>query len=146
MACKNVCRLCDKLVISESITFTGGNLVVNLPAGIYSNNCKYCIILAQTIPTTTTIGAPVVFTIGTGTVQYPLVNRCCRPVTACGVRTRTKYSVCVETTATGANFRMLGNPACQPNNNLRSVNGTAPVVTTPATGSDPEPATPVTGA
>lgn len=127
MACKNTCKLCDRLVLSQSITFTGGNLVINLPAGSYNNNCKYCIVLAQTIPTTTTIGAPVVFTIGTGTQLYPLVNRCCRPVTACGVRTRTKYSVCVETTATGATFKMLGNPCCQPNNNLSVVNGTAPV-------------------
>lgn len=125
--CKNVCRLCDRLVLSQAITFTGGNLVINLPAGSYNNNEKYCIVLGQTIPTTTTIGAPVVFTIGTGTQLYPLVNRCCRPVTACGVRTRTKYAVCVETTATGATFKMLGNPACQPNNNLRAVNGTAPV-------------------
>lgn len=145
MACKNVCKLCDRLIISQSITFTGGNLVVNLPAGSYSNNCKYCIIFAQTIPTTTTIGAPVVFTVGTGTQQYPLVNRCCRPVTACGVRTRTRYSVCVETTATGANFKMLGNPACQPNNNLRSVNGTAPVAEPAPATQDPEPEA-VTGA
>lgn len=129
MACKNTCKLCDRLVLSQSITFTGGNLVINLPAGSYNNNCKYCIVLAQVIPTTATIGAPVVFTIGTGTELYPLVNRCCRPVTACGVRTRTKYSVCVETTATGATFKMLGNPACQPNNNLPAVDGTAPAVT-----------------
>lgn len=129
MACKNTCKLCDRLIISQSITFTGGNLVINLPAGSYNNNCKYCIVLAQTIPTTTTIGAPVVFTIGTGTQLYPLVNKCCRPVTACGVRTRTKYSVCVETTATGATFKMLGNLACQPNNNLPAVDGTAPAAT-----------------
>lgn len=134
MACKNVCRLCDKFIISQSITFTGGNLVVNLPAGSYNNNCKYCIVLAQTIPTTTTIGAPVVFTIGTGTQQYQLVNRCCRPVTACGVRTRTKYSVRLETTATTGIFKMLGDPCCQPNNNLRSINGTAPAA--PATPSN----------
>jgi len=108
MACKNVCRLCDRLILSQSITFTGGNLVINLPAGSYNNNCKYCIVLAQAIPTTTTIGAPVVFTIGTGTQLYPLANRCCRPVTACGVRTRTKYSVCVETTETGATFKIRG--------------------------------------
>lgn len=129
MACKNVCKLCDRLILSQSIEFTGGNLVINLPAGSYNNNCKYCIVLAQAIPTTTTIAAPVVFTIGTGTELYPLVNKCCRSVTACGVRTRTKYSVCVETTATGATFKMLGNPACQPNNNLPAVDGTAPEVT-----------------
>ena len=128
MACKNVCKLCDKLILSQSISFVGGNLVVNLPTGSYSNKCKYCIVLAQAIPTATTINAPVVFTIGTGTQQYPLVNKCCRPVTACGVRTRTKYSICVETTPTSAVFKMLGNPCCQPNNDLRSVNGTAPVV------------------
>lgn len=134
MACKNVCRLCDRLVLSQAITFTDGNLVINLPAGSYGNNCKYCIVLAQPIPTAATIGAPVVFTVGTGAELYPLVNRCCRPVTACGVRTRTKYSVCVETTATGATFKMLGNPACQPNNNLPAVDGTAPAAPTPTPG------------
>lgn len=143
MACKNVCKLCDRLILSQSITFTAGaggapgTLVVNLPAGSYNNGCKYCIILAQALPTATTITANVVFTVGTGTQQYPLVNRCCRPVTACGVRTRTKYSVCVETSTTGANFKMLGDPCCQPNNNLRAVNGTALVA---------EPATPEVGA
>lgn len=126
MNCKNICRLCDKLILSQSITFDGTSLVVNLPAGSYNNNEKYCIVLSQAIPSTATINAPVVFTIGTGTVQYPLVNRCCRPVSACGVRTRTKYSTIVETTPTTATFKMLGNPCCQPNNNLRSVNGTAP--------------------
>lgn len=131
MSCKSVCSLCNRLIISQSIAFSGDTLIINLPAGNYSNACKYCIILAQTIPAETTIGAPVVFTIGTGTQQYPLVNKCCRPVTACGIRTRTRYSVVVETSATTANFKMLGNPCCQPNNNLRAVNGTAP--TTPAT-------------
>lgn len=135
MSCKNVCKLCDKLILSQSITFTGGNLVINLPAGSYNNNCKYCIILAQTIPAATTINAPVVFTVGTGTQQYPLVNRCCRTVTACGVRTRTKYSVMVETSPTSATFKMLGNPCCQPSNNLRAVNGTAPAAATPANNS-----------
>jgi hypothetical protein len=45
-------------VISQAITFTGGNLVINLPAGAYGNGCKYCIAVAQTIPTATTINAP----------------------------------------------------------------------------------------
>ena len=39
MACKNVCKLCDKLVISSAVTFTGGNLVINLPAGNYGDGC-----------------------------------------------------------------------------------------------------------
>lgn len=133
MACKSVCQVCKKLVISQAINFTDNTLIVDLPAGSYQDGYKYCIIFAQTIPQTATIGANVVFTIGSGTVQYPLVNRCCRPVTACGIRTRTKYSVVVETTASGATFKMLGNPACSPSNNLTAINGTAPTTDTPVT-------------
>lgn len=133
MACKSVCQVCKKLVISQAINFTDNTLIVDLPAGSYQDGCKYCIIFAQTIPQTATIGSNVVFTIGSGTVQYPLVNRCCRPVTACGIRTRTKYSVVVETTSSGATFKMLGNPACSPSNNLTAINGTAPTTDTPVT-------------
>lgn len=131
MACKPVCRLCPRLVISQAVTFSGGNLIVNLPAGSYLNGEKYCIVIAQAIPSTTTINAPVVITIDTGTQQYPLTRCNCAQVTACGVRTRTRYSVCVSTTATGGTFKMLGQPCCAPNNRLVSINGTAP--TTPAT-------------
>lgn len=130
MACKNVCKLCDNFVISQGVTFTGGNLVINLPAGSYANNSKVCIVIAQSIPDTTTINAPVYVTIGSGTQLYPLVKRNCRQVTACGVRTRTRYSTCVETTSTGGLFRMLGDPCCSPNNNLTSINGTTPVTST----------------
>ncbi len=131
MSCKPVCRLCDKLVLSQSVTFTGGNLVINLPAGSYNNCEKYCIVVAQSIPTTTTISAPVVITIGDGTETYPLTKRNCAQVTACGIRTRTRYSVCVVTNATGGSFRMLGQPCCSPSNNLTSIDGTAPAA--PAT-------------
>lgn len=131
--CKPVCRLCDHLVISQAVTFTAGTLQINLPAGAYNNNEKYCIIIAQTIPDTTTIAAPAVITIGTGTETYPIVTRCCRPVTACGLRTRTRYSMTVETSATGANFKLLGNTCPCPTNVLRAVDGTAPTTTTPTT-------------
>lgn len=130
MACKNICKLCDKFIISQSVTFTGGTLIVNIPAGAYQNNCKYCLVIAQSIPATTTINAPVVITIGTGTAQYPLVKRNCRQATACSIRTRTKYSTCVETTATGGLFRLLGEPCCAPNNQLTSINGTTPTTNT----------------
>lgn len=132
MSCKPTCRLCNRLVISQAVTFTGGNLVINLPAGAYNNCEKYCIVVSQAIPSTTTINAPVVITIGTGTQLYPLTTKNCRQVTACGIRTRTRYSVCVVTSATGGTFRMLGTPCCSPNNQLVSINGTAPA-TTPAT-------------
>lgn len=122
MACKPVCQLCKRLVLSQSITFTGGNVVVNIPDGSYSNGEKYCIVLAQSIPTTATLNAPVVFTIGTGTTQFPLTNRCCAAVTACGIRTRTRYSTVVVTSATGGTFRMIGKPCCSPSNNLTAIN------------------------
>lgn len=126
MACKPTCRLCDKLIISQSVTFTGGNLVINLPAGSYRNGCKYCIVVAQAIPATATINAPVVVTIGTGTELYPLTNRCCAQLTACAIRTRTRYSTVVSTNSTGGSFKLLGNACPCPNNNLTAIDGTAP--------------------
>lgn len=55
MSCKNVCKLCNRLVISQAVAFTGGNLVITLPAGSYNNGEKYCIVVAQSIPEATTI-------------------------------------------------------------------------------------------
>lgn len=126
MACKPVCSLCPNLVLSNAVSYNGTNLVINIPAGSYDNNCKYCIVVAQTIPATTTINAPVVITIGDGSELYPLTTCNCRQVTACGIRTRTRYSTVVVTNATGGTFRMLGQPCCSPNNQLASIDGTAP--------------------
>ena len=125
MACKNVCRLCDRLIISTAVTFTAGTgLVITIPEGTYNDNEKYCIVVAQTIPTTTTISAPVLIQIGAGTVLYPL-NKCdCTQATACSIRTRTKYSTVVQTNATGGVFKLLGNVCCAPNNNLTAIDGT----------------------
>ncbi|WP_297312419.1 hypothetical protein [uncultured Oscillibacter sp.] len=126
MACKTSCKLCDRLVISQAVTFAGGNVVVNLPAGSYRNGCKYCIVIAQAIPAAATINAPVVVTIGTGTEQYPLTNRCCAQVTACGIRTQTRYSAVVSTNPTGGTFRLLGKTCPCPDNSLASIDGTPP--------------------
>lgn len=131
MACKNVCRLCNRFILSQAVSFTSGNLVINLPAGSYNAGEKYCIVVAQAIPTATTINAPVYVTIGTGTTLYPLTNRCCAQLTACAIRTRTRYSAVVVTTPTGGSFRLLGQPACAPNNNLRAISGAAATPTTP---------------
>ena len=127
--CKPVCKLCDRLVISQAVTFASGVLTINLPAGSYNNGEEYCIIVAQSIPSTATIGAPVVITIGTGTVQYPLTKCNCAQATACNIRTRTRYAVRVSTTPTGGSFELLGRVCCAPNNGLRSINGTAPAAT-----------------
>lgn len=126
MACNNVCRLCDRLIISQAVTFADGTLTINLPAGSYANGCKYCIVVAQAIPDDTTITAPVVVTIGTGTAEYPLTGTDCAQVLASSLRTRTRYAVRVATTATGGTFKLLGKPCCAPNNALAAIDGTAP--------------------
>lgn len=125
----NICRLCDRLILSQAVTFADGTLTINIPAGSYNNNCKYCIVIAQAIPAATTITAPVVVTIGDGTVEYPLTNRNGAQLTANMIRTRTRYATCVSTTATGGAFRMLGTPkgCCPVTSNLTAIDGTAPV-------------------
>ena len=126
MSCTNVCRLCDRLIISDAVTFADGTLTINIPADSYANGCKYCIVVAQAIPAATTINAPVVITIGDGTEEYPLVDRCCAQLVAASLRTRTKYSTVVSTNATGGSFKLLGKAACAPTNNLAAIDGTAP--------------------
>lgn len=130
MSCKNSCRLCRRLVISQSVTFNGTSLVINIPSGSYEDGCKYCIVVAQTIPAAATINAPVVITIGTGTVQYPVTRCDCSPATACNIHTRTRYAVRVETSSTTGVFRLLGRSCCGCDNNLRAINGTIPVAAT----------------
>lgn len=125
MSCKPICRLCDKFVISTAVAYTGGNLQITIPAGAYFNT-KYCIVVAQDIPAETVISAPVVIQVGEGTQLYPLVKCNCRPVLAASLRSRTRYSVCVETTSTSGVFKLLGRPCCAPENQLQSINGTAP--------------------
>ena len=114
MACKNICRLCNKLILSSAVNFdsTSNELIIAIPEGTYYNNEKYCIVVAQAIPTSATINATVVITIGNGATRYPLVRCNCQPATACNIRTRTKYSVVVATNTTSGLFRLLGDIGC----------------------------------
>lgn len=131
MACNHTCRMCDNLVISQAVTFTGGTLIINLPAGSYNRGQLYCLVIAQAIPEATTITAPVVVTIGDGTEQYPLTNACCAQLTACALRTRTLYKTRVVTSAAGGSFRLLSRAACAPDYALAAIDGTAPAAPTP---------------
>ena len=123
-----ICHLCRRLILSAAVTFADGTLTINLPAGSYNNGQKYCIVVAQAIPAETTITAPVVITIGDGTVEYPLTNRYGVQVTANLIRSRNKYATRVSTTTTGGAFRMLGMPkgCCPVTSNLTAIDGTAP--------------------
>lgn len=133
MACKPSCRLCDRLVISQSVTVITVNgtdtLVIDLPTRVYGDGCKYCIVIAQTIPDTATINMPVAFSIGgVTTTVYPFVRCDCSQVSACSIRTRTRYSTVVSTNATGGVFKSLGGLSCCPNNNLATLPVSAPAV------------------
>lgn len=127
MSCnKNCNRLCPNLIISTAVTLVtvGGTdtLLINIPAGTYRSGCKYCIVVAQSIPTTVAIGTPVAISIGGDTTTvYPVTNRCCAQVTACAIRTRTRYPVCVSTSATGGTFKVISGLSCAPNNALASL-------------------------
>ena len=142
MSCNRNCNtLCPNLIISTSISVVTVNgvdtLVVNIPSGSYRNGCKYCIVVAQTIPVTATINMPVAISIGGDTTTvYPVTNRCCAQITACAIRTRTRYPMCVSTTATGGTFKVLSGLSCAPNNALASLPApttAAPAVATMAT-------------
>lgn len=108
MNCVRNCKLCSKLILSQSITFTADTLVVNLPANSYGNCKEYCIVLAQSLPAETTINAPVVFTIGDGTTTYPFVNCDCTPILASQVRTRRLYKARVNTAVNAGVFKYIG--------------------------------------
>ena len=134
--CNKKCnRLCPNLIISTSVTLTTvsgtDTLLINIPEGMYKNRCKYCIVVAQSIPSTATINMPVAVSIGGDTATvYPLTNRCCAQVTACAIRTRTRFPVCVSTSATGGTFKVLSGLSCAPNNALESL--PAPTTAAPA--------------
>lgn len=122
MSCKNSCRLCNRLVISQSVTLVDDTVVIDLPARAYNNGQKYCVIIAQAIPTDATIASTVAFSIGGDTTTlYPFVRCDCSQITACGVRTRTRYATVVSTNATSGVFKSLGGISCFPTNNLESL-------------------------
>lgn len=127
--CNNNCKLCDRLVISNSVTLITvdgvDTVVIDIPDGCYENCDRYCLVIAQTIPTTATIVAPVAISIGGDTTTvYPLVRCDCAQVTACAIRTRTRYPLRVSTTPTGGVFKVLRGLSPCPDNNLRSLPAT----------------------
>ena len=113
--CQNICKICRNLIISTSVDFdpTTNSLDITIPNSCYSNCQKVCIVVAQTIPASTTINA-LVYIVVNGT-RFPL-QRCDGAQTnACEIRTRTKYSTRVVTNTVSGAFRLLGRTyACCP--------------------------------
>jgi hypothetical protein len=125
--CKTNCKLCKNLIISDSVTIVDGTLVIDIPSTTFRDCERLCLIIAQTIPAATTIATPVAISIGGDTTTtYPVVGCDCAQITACALRTRTKYPLKVNTTATSAVFKVLSGLSCSPNNTLASI--PAPVV------------------
>lgn len=117
------CQLCRNLVISTSVTVVTvdgtDTLVIDIPAGFYADCRKVCLIVAQAIPTTATIAMPVAISIGGDTTTvYPILNCDCTQATACAIRTRTKYGLRINTTATSAVFKSLKKLSCYPESTL----------------------------
>lgn len=120
------CRLCPNLVISDAVTVITvdgtDTLVIDIPTGFYPDCRRVCLVVAQTIPTTATISMPVAISIGGDTTTvYPIVNCDCSQVTACAIRTRTKYGLCISTSATSAVFKSLKRLTCYPPDTLAAI-------------------------
>lgn len=129
--CINNCKVCPRLIFSNAINFdsTTNTLIVDLPQRNYNNCENYCIVLVQSIPTSATINAPVVFSIGGGATQYPFVNCDCTPILASQIRTRKKYKVRVSTSIGSGVFKYIGK-CCLPSNSTTVIQSIP--VTTPA--------------
>ena len=110
MSCQR--KLCRNLVISESVTFTSPNLIINIPAGTYNNGQKYCLVVAQDIPTTTTYNATVGITIGSDTTIYPLVNSNCTNVSVNEIVTKGIYPCIVRTNIQNGVFKLIDGCNC----------------------------------
>lgn len=124
-------QICPRIVISDSVTVVTvdgtDTLLIDIDLATYMDGYKYGLVIAQSIPATATIDMPVAISIGGDTTTvYPLTDCSCSQLTACSIRTRTKYPVMVSTTATSGVFKVLGYLRCSPNNDLASL----PILTT----------------
>ena len=117
MSCPTTKKLCKHLIISTAVNFDGTNVLIGIPAGSYLDCEKYCIVIAQNLPETATINAPVIIRIGTTTTNYPLVNCDGSGVVASQISTRTRYSTRVSTNATTGSFQLIGRLPCSTCNN-----------------------------
>lgn len=116
--CCGNCDECRSKAYVSTVTFADGTLTLNFPDTIsYADGCKFCFVIATALPDGVTLNAPVVATIGTGTTEFPLLDRCGAQVVAQQLRTRRRYPFRVSTNATSGSIVLLG---CLPQ--IESVN------------------------
>jgi hypothetical protein len=81
---------------------------------------------------------PVAISIGGDTTTvYPILNCDCTQVTACAIRTRTKYGLRINTSATSAVFKTLKQLTCYPEDTLSVIPAPATATTAPAVAEQP---------
>lgn len=124
MNCYKILRIDPRSITPVAVTFAADTLTINLPQMAYNVGGVYFLRLTKPIPEDTTINAPVVITIGDGTVTYPLLSKCGGQVTAASLRSGYSYPVTVVSGDSGA-FKVLDKLWCAPVNAITSVDGTA---------------------
>lgn len=110
MSCPTIHKVCPRLIVSTGLNFTNGVLTISIPNQTYANGEKYCIVIAQDMPTNATIVGTVAIRIGTATTTYPLLNNDCTSVRPCHIKRGMRYSTKVVTDVEGGVFKLLGKP------------------------------------
>lgn len=124
MSNHRILRIDPRSVTPVAVTFADDTLTINLPQRTYNACGVYYLRLTDPIPETATIMAPVVITIGEGTVEYPLIGPCGGQVVAANLRTGYSYPITLVPGGTSGAFKVLDKLWCAPANAVTSVDGT----------------------
>lgn len=89
------CNGCCNLVKSTSITLSGTTLTITIPQMQFTNNCKLCVVLCQSIPEGVSNNTQVVLTSGTTTLN--LINKCGNRIYGDQLRCRRVISMIIAT-------------------------------------------------
>lgn len=122
------CRICNNLVISTSVAISGTEMVITIPQATYTNNQKLCILIAQTLPVSTT-PLPVTIQINGSETTIPFRTICGHNVYSDQLRTRTIYPVYAATDSQTFVYRLK--ERCLPCTNY-AFSDTIPPATTSA--------------
>ena len=133
MFCNTSCKICSNLVPTTSVTTVTVNevdtLVYNISTaniGEFTNGRRICLVMAQSVPTTTPIGTPVAISLdGVTTTVYPLVQCNGIQVVASQIATRHRYKTRVVTNGVTGSF-VLSNVLCNMNG---AVTASLPITT-----------------
>ena len=124
MNCFRIIRIDPRSVTAAEVTFAADTLTVNVPQRTFNAGGVYFLRITEPIPEETTINAPVVITIGDGTVTYPLISKCGGQVTAASLRSGYSYPITLVSGGTDGAFRVLDKLWCAPVNAVDAADGT----------------------